>query len=193
MFDEYRMEDLVILIRRGKGQQKRIYTFMFKNFFDETIIDFDDFLSTITSMEERRLIINKGDKESYPISKEFENSILTNNSSPVNKTLSPTELMTPELNTTMVVTAANNTPTFLTKELNEYIDIQINKALAPFISKLSTLKKEHEQLSAENKFVCDMNDQLRHTETNETIESLKKEIIFLKNELSSKNKIIEIM
>ena len=145
-------------------------------------------------MEERRLKeVNKGDKESYPISKEFENSILTNNSSPVNKTLSPTELMTPELNTTMVLTAANNTPTFLTKELNEYIDIQINKALASFISKLSTLIKKHEQLSAENKFVRDMNDQLRHTETNETIESLKKEIIFLKNELSSKNKIIEIM
>ena len=97
MFDEYRMEDLVILIRRGKEQQKRIYTFM----FDETIIDFDDFLSTITSMEERRLIINKvkGEKESYHISKEFENSILTNNSSPVNKTLSPPELMIPELNT----------------------------------------------------------------------------------------------
>ena len=65
--------------------------------------------------------------------------------------------------------------------------------MAPFISKLSTLIKEHEQLSAENKFVRDINNKLRQTTTNETIESLTKEIIFRKNELSSKNKIIEIM
>ena len=112
-------------------------------------------------MEERRLIINKGkgDKESYYISKEFENSILTNICS-INKTLSPPELMTPELNTSP---AANNTPTILTKDLNEHIDIHINKALAPFISKLSTLIKEHEQLSAENKFVRDINNKLRQT------------------------------
>ena len=65
--------------------------------------------------------------------------------------------------------------------------------MAPFISKLSTLIKEDEQLSAENKFVRDMNNKVRHTETNKTVESLKKEIIFLKNELSSENKIIKIM
>ena len=69
--------------------------------------------------------------------------------------MSPPELITPELNTP---SAANNTPTILTKDLNEHIDIQINKALAPFISKLSTLIKEHEQLSAENKFVRDINN-----------------------------------
>ena len=197
MFDEYRMEDLVIQgiyvlrdTKRKRPTKKDIYIYV-QEFFDETIIDFDDFLSTIANMEERRLIINKGkgDKESYYISKEFENSILTNNSSSINKTMSPPELMTPELNTP----PAANTPTILTKDLNEHIDIQINKALAPFISKLSTLIKEHEQLSAENKFVRDINNTLRQTTTNETIESLKKEIIFLKNELSSKNKIIEIM
>ena len=71
--------------------------------------------------------------------------------------------MTPELNTPP---AANNTPTCLPKDLNEHIDIQINKALAPFISKLSTLIKEHEQLSAENKFVRDINNKLRQTTTN---------------------------
>ena len=81
----------------------------------------------------------------------------------------------------------------MTKDLNEHVDIQINKALAPFISKLSTPIKEHEQLSALNKFVRDMNNKLRHTETNETNESVTKEILFLKNELSSKTKIIEIM
>ena len=165
MFDEYRMEDLVIQgiyvlrdTKRKRPTKKDIYIYV-QEFFDETIIDFDDFLSTIANMEERRLIINKGkgDKESYYISKEFENSILTNNSSPINKTLSPPELMTPELNTPP---AANNQPTILTKDLNEHIDIQINKALAPFISKLSTLIKEHEQLSAENKFVRDINNKL---------------------------------
>ena len=120
MFDEYRMEDLVIQgiyvlrdTKRKRPTKKDIYIYV-QEFFDETIIDFDDFLSTIANMEERRLIINKGkgDKESYYISKEFENSVLTNNSSPINKTLSPPELITPELNTPP---AANNTPTILTK------------------------------------------------------------------------------
>ena len=99
MLDEYRMEDLVIQgiyvlrdTKRKRPTKKDIYIYV-QEVFDETIIDFNDFLSTIANMEERRLIINegKGDKESYYISKEFENSFLTNNSSPINKTLSPAE------------------------------------------------------------------------------------------------------
>ena len=63
MFDEYRMEDLVIQgiyifrdTKRKRATKKDIYIYV-QEFFDETIIDFDEFLSTIASMEERRLII----------------------------------------------------------------------------------------------------------------------------------------
>ena len=61
MFDEYRMEDLVIQgiyvlrdTKRKRPTKKDIYIYV-QEFFEETIIEFDDFLSTIASMEERRL------------------------------------------------------------------------------------------------------------------------------------------
>ena len=58
MFDEYRMEDLVIQgiyvlrdAKRKRPTKKDIYIYV-QEYFDETIIDFGDFLSTIANMEE---------------------------------------------------------------------------------------------------------------------------------------------